>query len=30
LREGDARMPMFKEKSTKVSFGSGGGGQGNA
>ena len=24
LREGDARMPMFKEKSTKVSFGSGG------
>ena len=30
LREGDARMPMFKEKSTKVSFGSGGGSQGNA
>jgi len=30
LREGDARMPMFKEKSTKVSFGSGGGNQGNA
>ena len=30
LREGDARMPMFKEKSTKVSFGSGGGGQGSA
>ena len=30
MREGDARMPMFKEKSTKVSFGSGGGNQGNA
>jgi|TARA_R100001594_G_scaffold65356_1_gene99560 hypothetical protein len=30
LREGDARMPMFKEKSTKVSFGNGSGGRGNA
>ena len=30
MREGDARMPMFKEKSTKVSFGNGGGNQGNA